>query len=154
MSLETKSLLKAFQLHYCLDNDAKSMVKHLFFLRKFAVLTTLFHYLNGEKSYTKNATFVKWRSWHFHFANENTKFTKTAKRIRCDIVLLPYQTNRQMQWSREFSDNQLYRVSQVSCNIKNQHISASKSSNQFLKKIYEDLGLHFLSHQTSTLNIG
>ena len=27
-----------------------------------------------------------------------------------------------------------YRVSHVSCNIKNQHISASKSSNQFLKK--------------------
>ena len=27
-----------------------------------------------------------------------------------------------------------YRVSQVSCNIKNRHISASKSSNQFLKK--------------------
>ena len=30
--------------------------------------------------------------------------------------------------------NRMYRVSQVSCNIKNRHISASKSSNQFLKK--------------------
>ena len=39
MSLETKCLLKAFQLHYCPDNDAKSMVKHLIFLRKFAVIT-------------------------------------------------------------------------------------------------------------------
>ena len=38
MSLETKCLLKAFQLHYRPDNDAKSMVKHLIFLRKFAVL--------------------------------------------------------------------------------------------------------------------
>ena len=38
MSLETKCLLKAFQLHYYHDNDAKSMVKHLIFLRKFAVL--------------------------------------------------------------------------------------------------------------------
>ena len=38
MSLETIYLLKAFQLHYCPDNDAKSMVKHLIFLRKFAVI--------------------------------------------------------------------------------------------------------------------
>ena len=29
----------------------------------------------------------------------------------------------------------VYRVFQVSCNIKNQHISASKSSNQILKKV-------------------
>ena len=33
-----------------------------------------------------------------------------------------------------FSPGRLYRVSQVSCNIKNRHNSASKSSNQFLKK--------------------
>ena len=39
VSLETICPLKAFQLHYCPDNDAKSMVKHLIFLQKFAVLT-------------------------------------------------------------------------------------------------------------------
>ena len=39
MSLETKHLLKASQLHYCPHDDAKSMVKHLIFLRKFAVLS-------------------------------------------------------------------------------------------------------------------
>ena len=38
MSLETKYLLKAFQLHYCPDNDAKNMVKLFIFLQKFAVL--------------------------------------------------------------------------------------------------------------------
>ena len=41
MSLETKHLLKASQLHYCPHDDAKSMVKHLIFLRKFAVITIL-----------------------------------------------------------------------------------------------------------------
>ena len=38
VSLETICPLKAFQLHYCPDNDAKSIVKHLVFLQKFAVL--------------------------------------------------------------------------------------------------------------------
>ena len=39
VSLETICPLKAFQLHYCPDNDAKSMVKHLIFLQKFAVIS-------------------------------------------------------------------------------------------------------------------
>ena len=30
--------MKAFQYHHYLDNDAKTMVKHLIFLRKFAVI--------------------------------------------------------------------------------------------------------------------
>ena len=38
VSLETICPLKAFQLHYCPDNDAKSIVKHLIFLHKFTVL--------------------------------------------------------------------------------------------------------------------
>ena len=42
MSLETKCLLKAFWLHYCPENDAKSIVKHLIFLQKFAVVKTIF----------------------------------------------------------------------------------------------------------------
>ena len=37
VSLETICPLKAFQLHYCPDNDAKSMVKHFIFLQKIAV---------------------------------------------------------------------------------------------------------------------
>ena len=37
-SLNKMCPLKAFQLPYCPDNDAKSMVKHLIFLQKFAVL--------------------------------------------------------------------------------------------------------------------
>ena len=37
MSFETKCLLKAFQFHYCPDNDAKSMVKHFNFLQKVSV---------------------------------------------------------------------------------------------------------------------
>ena len=41
VSLETICPLKAFQLHYCLDNDAKSMVKHFIFLQKFAVIRNL-----------------------------------------------------------------------------------------------------------------
>ena len=31
--------LKAFQLHYCPDKNAKSMVKHFIFLHKFSVLS-------------------------------------------------------------------------------------------------------------------
>ena len=38
VSLETICPLKAFQLHYCPDNDAKSIVKHFIFLHKFSVL--------------------------------------------------------------------------------------------------------------------
>ena len=37
--LEKICPLEAFQLHYCPDNDAKSMVKHLIFPRKFAVIS-------------------------------------------------------------------------------------------------------------------
>ena len=37
-----------------------------------------------------------------------------------------------------------YRVSQVSCNIKNQHISASRSLNQSLRRNLKRFGLHFL----------
>ena len=40
MSLKTICLLKAFLHSYYADNDAKSMVKHLIFLRKLAVLQT------------------------------------------------------------------------------------------------------------------
>ena len=47
VSLETMCPLKAFQLPYCPDNDAKSMVKHLIFLQKFAVLS------NVERNITK-----------------------------------------------------------------------------------------------------
>ena len=39
VSLETICPLKAFQLDYCPDNDAKSMVKHLIFLQEFAVVS-------------------------------------------------------------------------------------------------------------------
>ena len=38
VSLGTICPLKAFQLHYCPDNDAKSIVKHFIFLHKFSVL--------------------------------------------------------------------------------------------------------------------
>ena len=38
VSLETIGSLQAFKLHYCPDNDAKSMVKHFIFLQKFAVI--------------------------------------------------------------------------------------------------------------------
>ena len=38
VSLETISPLKAFQLHYCPDNDAKSIMKHFIFLHKFTVI--------------------------------------------------------------------------------------------------------------------
>ena len=38
MSLEIIYRLKAFQLYHCPDNNAKSVVKHLIFLRKFAVI--------------------------------------------------------------------------------------------------------------------
>ena len=41
VSLETICPLKAFQLHYCPDNDAKSMVKHFIFLHKFAVIKVM-----------------------------------------------------------------------------------------------------------------
>ena len=37
ISLETICLLKAFQLHYCPNNSAKSMVKHFVFLLTFSV---------------------------------------------------------------------------------------------------------------------
>ena len=40
VSLETTCPLKAFQLHYCPGNNAKSMVKHFIFLHKFSVLYT------------------------------------------------------------------------------------------------------------------
>ena len=40
VSLKTVCLSKAFLLHYCADNDAKSMVKHLIFLQKFAVISS------------------------------------------------------------------------------------------------------------------
>ena len=39
VSLETICPLKAFQLHYCPDNDAKSIVKHFIFLHKFSVIS-------------------------------------------------------------------------------------------------------------------
>ena len=42
MSLETICPLKAFQLHYCPDNDVKSMLKHLIFPSKICRLM-LFH---------------------------------------------------------------------------------------------------------------
>ena len=35
---ETTCPLEAFQLHYCPDNDAKSMVKHYIFLQKVVVI--------------------------------------------------------------------------------------------------------------------
>ena len=38
VSIETICPLKAFQLYYCPDNDAKTMVKHFIFLQKFAVI--------------------------------------------------------------------------------------------------------------------
>ena len=38
VSLETICPLKAFQLHYCPDNDAKSIVKHFIFLHEFSVV--------------------------------------------------------------------------------------------------------------------
>ena len=38
VSLETICPLKAFQLHYCPDNNPKSMVKHFIFLHKFSVV--------------------------------------------------------------------------------------------------------------------
>ena len=38
MSLEIICLLKAFEYHHYPDTDAKSMVKRLIFLQKFAVL--------------------------------------------------------------------------------------------------------------------
>ena len=38
VSLKKICPLEAFQLHYCPDNDAKSMVKHFIFLQKFAVI--------------------------------------------------------------------------------------------------------------------
>ena len=40
VSLKKICPLEAFQLHYCPDNDAKSMVKHFIFLQKFAVLNS------------------------------------------------------------------------------------------------------------------
>ena len=39
VSLETICPLKAFQLRYCPDNDAKSIVKHFIFLHKFTVIS-------------------------------------------------------------------------------------------------------------------
>ena len=41
VSLKKICPLEAFQLYYCPDNDAKSMVKHFIFLQTFAVLTEL-----------------------------------------------------------------------------------------------------------------
>ena len=38
VSLETICPLKAFQLYYCPDNDAKSVLKHFIFLHKFSVV--------------------------------------------------------------------------------------------------------------------
>ena len=38
LSVETICPLKAFQLHYRPDNNAKSMVKHFIFLHKFSVI--------------------------------------------------------------------------------------------------------------------
>jgi len=38
VSLETICPLKAFQLHYCPDDDAKSIMKHFIFLHRFSVL--------------------------------------------------------------------------------------------------------------------
>ena len=37
----TNCPLKAFQLHYCPNNDAESMVKHLIFLQIFAVVSIM-----------------------------------------------------------------------------------------------------------------
>ena len=48
VSLETICPLKAFQLHYCPDNDAKSIVKHFIFLQKFSVIVREF---NQNQSY-------------------------------------------------------------------------------------------------------
>ena len=45
VSLETICPLKAFQLHYCPDDDAKSIVKHFIFLHKFSVLGGSHHTL-------------------------------------------------------------------------------------------------------------
>ena len=47
VSLETICPLKAFQLHYCPDNNAKSMVKHFIFLQKYSVLNI--HHIAPEK---------------------------------------------------------------------------------------------------------
>ena len=65
MSLETKCLLKLFQLHYCPDNDAKSMVKHLIFLRKFAVVRKKSQVCGhdiGSHSVSTPRGHEKWRS--------------------------------------------------------------------------------------------
>ena len=42
VSLETICPIKVFQLYYCPDDYAKSMVKHFIFLHKLTVLRNLF----------------------------------------------------------------------------------------------------------------
>ena len=53
MSLKTICLSKAYRHYHCADNDAKSMVKHLIFLRKFAVINIMNRSCRKEKSIFK-----------------------------------------------------------------------------------------------------
>ena len=53
-------------------------------------------------------------------------------------MLQPVKVNYYFEHKRK-----LYRVTQVSCNIKNRHISASKNQNKILKKFLKDLGPQF-----------
>ena len=45
---------KAFQLDYCLENNAKSIVKHLIFLRIFAVLCNKFAFVKSKSTIKEN----------------------------------------------------------------------------------------------------
>ena len=54
--LETICLLTEFQLHYCPDNDAKSMVKHFNFLQKLAVLKREKRWLVSNSKCDKSGT--------------------------------------------------------------------------------------------------
>ena len=58
VSLETICPLKAFQLHYCPENNAKSMVKHFIFLQKFAVLTFCDHHWWRRRQYGATQGFI------------------------------------------------------------------------------------------------
>ena len=58
VSLDTICPLKAFQFHYCPDNDAKSILKHFIFLHKFSVLTR--HITWNKAGYTANQLARGW----------------------------------------------------------------------------------------------
>ena len=96
----------------------------------------------GHSCCSRTLRVMKLQAWSAAHVISNSLFVNTKDAVVC----LHFIKDSELQWrlgiSKKFCWLRLllktwYRVSQVSCNIKNQHISAFKSSNQFLKKDLE-----------------